>query len=231
MKGEDAVTALKSKFKVTTDSALAAKLGMTVPSIQLWKNREVVTPRQLASLVYKATLASAKAFQADALQPLVEFFPIERVESRQRANYELFGVEDAEGLHPYRVGLRQQLAAHHGVYVFFDSRGQSIYVGKAKRQHLWKEMNLAFNRERGEVQRIKRVSHPIRRIEYRTSDEKARQIGDFVVPLHELARYFSAYQVADGMIDDLEAVLVRSFANDLLNKRMERFTRHRYGSG
>jgi hypothetical protein len=60
------------------------------------------------------------------------------------------------------------------VYVFFDSRGQAIYAGKAKRQTLWKEMTAAFNRARDSVQRIKRVRHPKRRVAYRTSDEKAR---------------------------------------------------------
>ena len=37
-----------------------------------------------------------------------------------------------------------------------------------------------------------------------------------------MASYFSAYKVDDGMIGDVEALLVRSFANDLLNIRMER---------
>jgi hypothetical protein len=77
------------------------------------------------------------------------------------------------------------------------------------------------------VQKIKRVNHPQRRQAYRTSDQQARQITDNLVSLHDIAAYFSAYQVVDGMIDDLESLLVRSFANDLLNIRMERFTRHR----
>jgi hypothetical protein len=69
--------------------------------------------------------------------------------------------------------------------------------------------------------------HPTRQQEYRTSDEKTRQINDHVVPLHEIASYFSAYRVSEGMIDDLEALLVRSFANNLLNMKMERFARSR----
>ena len=51
------------------------------------------------------------------------------------------------------------------------------------------------------------------------------------MPLHDLATYFSAYEVADVMIDDLEALMVRSFANDLLNIRMERFRRDRRRMG
>ncbi len=93
----------------------------------------------------------------------------------------------------------------------------------ARKQSLWDEMNLAFNRERGELQKIKRVRHPLRNQPYKTSNEKARQISDYVVPLHELSAYFSAYEVTDKMINEVEAMLVRSFANDLLNKRMEKF--------
>jgi hypothetical protein len=36
----------------------------------------------------------------------------------------------------------------------------------------------------------------------------------------------SAYEIADELIGKPEALIVRSFANDLLNVRMERFSRH-----
>ncbi|MEO5717690.1 MAG: hypothetical protein ABIR29_03865 [Chthoniobacterales bacterium] len=207
---------------------MADHLGMSIPSVNLWKNRKTVTPRQLAELVYRANRAGADNFQANAIKPLVEFFRIERSDSRHGVRFEVFSEKEDDGRdHPYRAGLKDELKAHFGVYVFFDSRGQAIYAGKARRQTLWKEINLAFNRDRGEVQKIKRVRHPARRQEYRTSEEKARQISEYIVPLHELAAYFSAYQVLDSMIADVEALLVRSFANDLLNIRTERFVRNR----
>lgn len=232
MKGSVVIAAVKRKLRVLTDKAVAQKLGMSIPSIREWKKRLSVTPRQLAELIYRANRAGATNFQDTVIRPLVEFYPIERTESRQRAYYELFSTKEADGKqHPYRAGLQAELADHHGIYVFFDSRGQAIYAGKARRLSLWKEMNSAFNRERGGVQRIKRVEHPARKQRYRNSDEKARQITDNAVPLHELAAYMSAYDVKDGMIDDLEALLVRSFANDLLNVRMERFVRQRRKAG
>jgi len=43
------------------------------------------------------------------------------------------------------------------------------------------------------------------------------------MPLHELAAYFSAYEVHPLMISNLESLVIRSFANDLLNKKMEHF--------
>ncbi|MEP6998501.1 MAG: hypothetical protein ABI900_12690 [Betaproteobacteria bacterium] len=208
----------------TGSRRLAFRLGNTGTAVRNWKIRKTVTERQIAGLVHSASRAGAISLQETAIRPLVEFFPITKRKSKQRAKYELFGIGASDVKKPsYLQGLRRELEEHHGVYVFFDSRGQAIYTGKARLQSLWKEMNLAFNRERGEVQKIKQVKHPTRNVAYRTSNEKARQIRDHVVPLHELATYFSAYHVADSMINVVEAMLVRSFANDLLSKRMEQF--------
>lgn len=215
MKGAALITSLKRKFRVATDSALAKHLGISMPAIQVWKKRLSTTPLQIASLVHKSS------FQSNVIRPVVEFFPISKIATTQGASFEVFGINDnTKGEHPYRGGLRSELVAHHGVYIFFDSRGQAIYAGKARKQSLWKELNLAFNRNRGEIQSILRVRHPSSRTAFKT---KPRQIVNKVVPLHELAAYFSAYQVPDTMINDLECMLVRSFANDLLNIRMEKF--------
>ena len=229
MDGSDVIIALKRKFRVSTDQALADRIGLTVPGIQLWKNREKITSRQLAALVHKAAGAGASNLQASAIRPVVEFFPVTKDTSVSGTNCVLFNLKGAKDgrRNQYLEGLRGELESHSGVYIFFDSRGQAIYAGKARKQSLWKEMNLAFNRPRGAVQKIKRVTHPKRNQPYRTSNEKARQIVEHVVPLHELAYYFSAYEVADGMIGEVEAMLLRSFANDLLNTRMERFGQQR----
>ena len=224
MTGMSVISALMRKFKVETDQDLAKKLGITVTAIRNWKDRKTVTARQVTGLVYSACGAGARDMQANAIRPLVEFFHIDKCKKRNGADCELFAIKTDKGEnHPYLEGLQEELKSHHGVYIFFDSRGQAIYTGKARQLDLWKEMTNAFNRKRGDVQKIKRVDHPIRKQPYRTSDEKARQITEHPVPLHELASYFSAYQVADGMINEVEAMLVRSFANDLLNKRMEKF--------
>ena len=228
MNGEEVIQALKKKFRAPTDQALASRIGMTVTGIHRWKTRPNVTLRQLAELVFKTNGAGSRDLQNSAIRPLVEFFPIDR--ARQKTTFVLFSSGSRAGGGgniTYRAGLKAELDAHFGVYIFFDSRGQAIYTGKARKQTLWKEMNLAFNRDRGDIQKIKRVRHPERNQAYKTTNEKTRQITDHIVPIHELARYFSAYHVAEGMIGDVEAMLVRSFANDLLNKRMERFGQQR----
>ncbi len=226
MNGEKALAALKRKLNIKTDRALARRIGVTEVTIQNWKRTKDFSALQLAGLVSKAMKSASRETQLSTIQPVVEFYRIQRCESGPKAKRELFSEKDDDAnVHPYRSGLRKELEDSRGVYVFFDSRGSAIYAGKARRQSLWREMNLAFNRHRGEVQQIKRVRHPENRVQYRTPEEKSRQIGSHVVPLRELASYFSAYRVSDGMIDELEALLVRSFANDLLNKKMERFDR------
>lgn len=228
MKGKEVINELKKKFRVNTDAALTDMLGMSVPAIQKWKARPQCTLRQLAGLVHAASVSGARRLCDNAIRPLVEFFEINLSNSKQQASYELFGTTDRDGdSHRYLDGLKDELNSKCGVYLFFDSRGQAIYAGKARRQTLWKEMNIALNRPRGGVQKIKRVKHPKRKLEYRTTDEKDRQPIEQSVKLWEIAAYFSAYVVEDEMIDDVEALIVRGFANNLLNKRMERFARHR----
>lgn len=126
----------------------------------------------------------------------------------------------------YARGLRTELEESFGIYIFYDSRGQALYVGKARQQSIWKEINLAFNRKR-DVQSIALVHHPERNQEFKPGYEKLRQPKDTQLELYDLAYYFSAYHVDDGMIDDLEALMVRGFANNLLNVRMETFAHSR----
>jgi len=228
LSGGAVIAQLQKQLGAKSLSALADRLGITTQAVRNWKTQRIVTSRQIARIVKTAREAAEESLRHKVVRPLVEFFRISKDESRQGAKYVLFRAEDDEGhAHPYLAGLREELERLHGVYVFFDSRGQAIYAGKARRQSLWKEMNGAYNRDRGSVQKIKRVRHPSRKQPYRTTDEKARQIRDQEVPLHELAAYFSVYEVTDGLIEEIESLLVRSFANDLLNKRMERFSRQR----
>ena len=228
MTGNEVIESLKKKFRVQNDKELAHKVGVTVAAISQWKNRNECTPRQVAGLIEKARNSGAKETRRNAIRPLVEFYKIELKGMPNGKSYELFDTSDQQKReNPYLLGLKSELKDNHGVYLFFDSRGQAIYAGKAAKQSLWKEMNLALNRQRPDVQQIYRVRHPARRQRFRTNDELARQIRAETVRLWALAAYFSAYRVEAKMIGDVEALLVRSFANDLLNKRMEQFSRNR----
>lgn len=208
--------------KSVTDSVLARTLGVTQPQLANYRGKEL-TPRQVVNLVEKHSKAMERRLVETTVVPIVEFLHIDLTESRRGARWEIFRSKDDQGNeHPYFAGLRQSLQEKHGIYVFHDSRGRAIYAGKAQRLSLWTEMNNAFNRDRGEVQNIKRVLHPLNRVEYRAPQEQHRQIVKHSVPLHDVASYCSAYEVPDQLIGKFEALIVRAFANDLLNVRMEK---------
>lgn len=219
--GEQLVAALKKKLG-GSEGEVAAKIGRSPALVSRLKRERTVSAKQIAALVKSSRDASRSEAEKTSVRPLVEFYPLAK--SRKGKAHSLFTTGED---HPYLVGLKDELSLHHGVYIFFDSRGQAIYVGKARKQDLWKEMNLAFNRDRDDLQTILRPSHPATTKKYKSLDEKSRQIYARKVALHELAHYVSAYHVTDGMVNDVEALLVRSFANNLLNKRIEKFSAHR----
>ena len=221
MRAEDLIAALEKKLGTSSQAQLANALGVTVQMLHNWKKRnEDLSPLQVATALAKARTAAVKTSQLQTIQPLVEFFPIDGCLSKHEKSWQLFsGGNDAT---LYAKELKKALESASGIYIFYDSRGQALYVGKARQQSLWKEMNLAFNRPR-EIQTIALVAHPDRNLHFKPGYEKLRQPKQTQLELYDLAHYFSAYQVENGMIDDVEALLVRGFANDLLNVKMETF--------
>lgn len=225
MKAVDLIEALSRKLGTTSQTELAAAIGVSVQTLSNWKNRdEDLSPLQVASAIAKSQDAAVKKAQYETIRPIVEFYAIEKCLTKREAKWLVF--DGGEGATLYARGLRQALEESYGIYIFYDSRGHSIYVGKAREQTIWKEMNLAFNRKR-EVQTISLVHHPDRNQEFKRGYEKLRQPKNTQLELSDMAYYFSAYHVDDGMIDELEALMVRGFANDLLNVRMETFAHSR----
>lgn len=208
-----------------TDRALASHLGISGTTLANWRAREAVTPRQMAGLLASAAKASRRRTHEEAIRPVVEFFQIRRTVVGYGDTCRIFEPGRGDEEHPYLAGLKRELEARRGIYVFYDSRGRGLYVGKTKAQTLWKEINLAYNRDRDpRLQTILRVQHPERRQDFRNWDEMRRQIRTINVRLHELAYYVSAYEVVEEMIGDVESLLIRAFANDLLNKKIEKLT-------
>jgi hypothetical protein len=180
--------------KTVTDAVLARAIGVAQPTLALWRAKQL-TPRQVVNIMEKHTKKVKTQTIAQAVKPIVEFFNIDAVASKHGAKWELFSVSEVggkAGKHPYLAGLQKRLKASHGIYVFHDSRGRAIYVGKAHRQTLWTEMNLAFNRDRGEVQNIKQIDHPSSKVAYKGTADGRRLIKKKPVALHKIASYISA---------------------------------------
>ena len=214
---------LKRKMSAVSDSELAGLLGIKPGALTHWRKETTsLTPLQIAGALAKAHTAAKSQVHANAIRPIVEFFPIDPVAvGRLEKQLAVFPTTKQSGKH--YAGLHAELLnAKSGLYIFYDTRGCALYAGQTKKQNIWKEMNLAFNRNRS-AQVMTLVRHPERDVEFKSAHTKVRQPTDVVLKLHDLAAYFSAYEVIPEMVDDLEALLVRAFPNDLLNFKMEKF--------
>ena len=210
---------LKADLGLEKNNKLALALGMSTVQLYSWKRRRTgLTAQQLSNAIKKASSVAKADAKNSTIRPIAEFVPIKRAGGGK--GYQLFAADPKANR--YFRELKEELVKHQGVYLFYDSRGHALYAGQTSKQGLWKEMNLAFNRNRA-TQSIKLVRHPKIGFQFKTTEKLDRQIRDTNLQLHDLAAYFSAFHVEDAMIDDVEALLVRAFPNDLLNSKMERF--------
>jgi transcriptional regulator with XRE-family HTH domain len=221
MKAIELIEAIKGKLKIDLKYELAQALGVSQQTLSNWcKSNKDMTADDVAGLLERSRNAAIMKSQFHAIKPIIEFFEIERVLSKQQQNWELFPSNKEAST--FQQGARKALGEAKGIYIFYDSRGQALYAGKTEKQSLWKEMNLAFNRER-EVQEILLVGHPVGNHEFEPGHQYNRQPTRQQLKLYDLAFYCSAYEIDGGIINDIEALLVRGFANDLLNMKMEKF--------
>jgi hypothetical protein len=110
------------------------------------------------------------------------------------------------------------LQSSKGIYAFYNSEYEIIYLGKTK-NNLWEEMQSAYVREMPHYKRY-RVKHPYEKFKL-TNSGNARKLQLTNVNVYDAAVYFSAYAVDEKYIDDIEKLLIRIAPNDILNKRME----------
>ena len=220
MKPENLINALKKKFKINTDKALIDSLGISAATLSSWRNGDSnISASKLANFIHRTVTKCEREARLYSIRPIVEYYPIEPSESKLGAKWELFDTKDKKNQR--QIKIKEYLRKSSGIYIFYDSQCKAIYVGKAKDQDLWYEMNNAFNRYR-ETQKLKAVNHPTTGQSFFPAYEAPRQIKNSYFLLHDLACYFSAYEIKKDLINNMEAMLVRGFANTILNVRMEK---------
>ena len=151
MKSAELLRHLTRKLGDISDIKLAAMLDIGPRTLTHWRKEDtLLTPLKVANVIDRAHRAATSKVHADALTPIVEFFPIDCVRvGRTKHRLEVFDTTSAAGRH--YLGLQEMLLnAKSGIYIFYDSRGKALFAGQTKKQNIWKEMNHAFNRDRSE---------------------------------------------------------------------------------
>lgn len=209
---------LKNKFEVNTDVELAKRSGIWQSILSNWKNCDKgLSEAQIANLLYNSNKKIMKDCLNNAIRPVAEFIKIDPGESVEKKLWDVFD-KNASKKHSE---LRNKISNSIGVYFFYNSEGKVIYTGKTK-NNLWLEINSSYNLDRlkhkayfsDQNDKDDMVYHP---------EDNPIEISNTSVSLRDVAQYFSAYEVSYHMIDNLEAMLTRALANNMINIKKEKF--------
>lgn len=213
MRGSELISELKAGFEAKTKRELAGRLGSSPAVIDVLDDLESVSAKRVCGLIQRAQAAVAD----DWLSVIAEFHHIEKTLSKGEKKWEILKRDSSE-----HKRLITALESNIGIYLFYDSAGSVIYVGKTKRKKggLWAEMKSAFNR-RNVDNAIYRVRRSRRKNALLTDGGQHLPITREVVPIHETASYFTAYRVHPLFIDQIETLFIRAIPNNLTNVRIE----------
>lgn len=138
-----------------------------------------------------------------AIRPIGEFLPVESSKTERSTIVPIGKNKD----------LQTRLKESKGLYLFYNSGGKVIYVGKTERRNLWDEIDSVFNSRRSR-QKIKA---------FKPAFEEQGKRKKIPVRLFDIAAYFSAYSVHPSLIGNLETFLIRALPNNVVNIKIERF--------
>ena len=158
------------------------------------------------------------------ITPILELAPLDDYLVGRNQRAQIFNDYDTDDeWHEYWGPIVTRLKNAHGLYFFYDSMAKPLYVGRAEKQSIWDRANQSFNNPRGEnprdTFRFVHVAHPTNSVKYNPAANRRIQRSAF--SLYDVATYFSAYELPDNQIRDLEAFCIRAFAGVILNTRFE----------
>jgi hypothetical protein len=212
MKGNILVEILGKELKTSKKTAIARALNVSPTLISnLANQKRELSARQVGNIIRRIVNYTTNTLIDNAVETIVEYFPVEPHKNRTR-------------WHPLNKSSHPELAEllekSVGIYVYYNSEGKVIYLGKAERS-LMSEMIQTYNRSFKDNYVIFAVRHPRDRFKPKP-DGTMRSLRKQEVILADTASFFSCYKVDSGLILSLEALLIRIAANNLINVRMEK---------
>lgn len=205
------ITYIQDKLEIETASEAYGYLGITPVTGMKYNKKKDLSNSDVWHLIKKARRTGIKA----SIQVITEYYPITLTPLRN--NHDFIDVKGDRN----HSELKKELENSCGVYVFYNSSGKAIYIGKAVKQNLYKEMRSAFNRPRNETKDtmvIIRSQHNINKMKNISFDKGVKRDR---VNISDVSAYFSAYYVDKHLITIVEAMMIRAFANNLTNSKIE----------
>jgi len=205
------ITYTQAKLKCEKRSDVCDYLGITNNTSSKYERKNDLNNTEIFGLIKKSRRSAVQ----NSINVITEYYPIEL--TRLRENHDFIDAKRD----PNHTKLKNELNKSFGVYVFYDSSGRAIYVGKAVRQSLYSEMRSAFNRFRNEVKdtmviiRSAHTKNKMKIVKFNKSIKRHR------VTISDVSAYFSAFRIDKNLISTIEAIMIRAFANNLTNSKIE----------
>jgi hypothetical protein len=201
------ISYIQRKMNLETENQVYEYLGITAATGKRYDKKKDLANSEILNLVKKAR----KSALANSIQILTEYYPITL--TPLRSNHDFIDSKNDKN----HTKLKNLLKDNHGIYVFYDSCGKAIYVGKAWLQTLFDEMRSAFNRPR-DTMTIIRVQHTVNKMKKVKFDKAIKRERVFI---SDICAYFSAYKVDPQLIHIVEAIMIRAFSNNLTNSKIQ----------
>lgn len=205
------ISYVQDKLAIETAVGVYNYLGINPVTGSNYNQKKDLKNSDVWYLIKKSRSAGIKS----SIQVITEYYPITLTPLRANPDF-----IDVKGDRNHNE-LKKELVNSHGVYVFYDSSGKAIYVGKAVKQNLYHEMRSAFNRPRNDTKDtmvIIRSQHTVNKMKNVSFDKDVKRIR---VNISDISAYFSAYNVDKDLINIVEAMMIRAFANNLTNSKIE----------
>ena len=186
------VSALQTHLGGISRAELATLLNVTEATIGNWLN-DLVSPSK--PQVSRIVQAFADHTGQQLVQPIFEYRPIAPKPSRSTWS---FGVPAHDA-----PRHKKELDKKHGIYIYYDSAGAVIYLGKST-SCLYTESKVRLGAD---------LNRPLR-LPKKVISAKVGTIS----------KYMSAYQVSiSSATKNIESFMLRAFANSLYNKNSGHF--------
>lgn len=178
---------------IETQAELAKALGVSSGTVWNWMNgKSMPQPAKLRRLL-----------ELDTERLVKTIFEFERIAPSGRRLYQDDKTKEKK--------FAEKLWGKRGLYIFYDSAGRVVYVGKSamgKRHDLLREVKQQLSNQ---------TKRPF------LQPSKGHSTKKVVPSVGEMAHYLSAYEVRNPKaIHRLESLLLRTFPNDHGNKNLGR---------
>jgi predicted transcriptional regulator len=188
------VEVVETSFKTQNQGESAKILGINQGQLSSYINKNNAGNNAIKNMLNDLVGHIRKNSLQKVITPIIELKKIKP--EKYNAKYLILANEHKKDV------LKDSLEGKVGVYLFYNSQGKNIYIGKTEKD-LYFEICQQFSRN----------------IEFFAEGVKKEKH-----PQGEIACYLSAYEISPKeLIKNIEALLIRSYANDNTNIKMENF--------